>query len=403
MDESRIREQVESRKLVVEATANWHTPAGSERSAPIYEAEVENKYLSKRRTIKAKTMDEVESKVREVVSTWAEQEIRKRVVDGKRDAKERGQAETKRLDKEAKQIIAEAKGLLAVTLAVDDRLDWDAERDTREFKAFSFPDPPPRRPVSRELILPPKPGLRWLLQDRLRRWEAECEKKASLHRDEEAKIQKDWQEAVRQYEKAREEARQRYESDKAQFLSEQERSNKALTEFRRVFEAGEVSAIVEYCSRVLERSQYPDWVVMRNKVEFDEDSGFVVVDLELPTVETTPTTAGYKFISRDNSVEPIPLKTKEAGAIYESILDQLVLRTIHEIIEACHIDTVKGVLLNGWVTSVDRATGNDSRQRLRSVAADRDSFEALDLKRIDPAACIQHLSEGIGHIRETGK
>ena len=157
MDESKVHEQVESRKLVVEATANWHTPAGNRRSAPIYEAEDENEYLNKRRTIKANTTDELESKAREVVNAWAEQEIRKRIVDGKRDVKEQGQAEAQRLDTEAKQIIAEAKELLATTLAVDDRLDWDAERDTREFKAFSFPDPPPQRPISRELVLPLKP------------------------------------------------------------------------------------------------------------------------------------------------------------------------------------------------------------------------------------------------------
>ena len=125
---------------------------------------------------------------------------------------------------------------------------------------------------------------------------AACEKKASLHREAETKAEKDWQEAVRQHEKAREDARKQHESDKATFLSDQERSNKALAEFRRAFEVGEVSAIIEYCSRVLERSQYPDWVVMSNKVEFDEASGFVVVELELPPVETTPTTAGYKFV-----------------------------------------------------------------------------------------------------------
>ena len=397
MDESKIRKEVESRKLSVEATENWETPAGNPRSAPIYEAEVENAYLNKRKTVKAKTTDELESIVRQVVGTWAEQEIRKRIVDGKRDAKEQGQAEAQRCDTEAKQTITEAKGLLAATLAIDDRLDWDAERNTRQFKAFSFADPP-QRPASRELVLPPKPGLGWLLRGRLREWEVACEKKESLHRDAEAKAQEDWKEAVRQYEKAREDARQQYESDKTQFVNKQERSNKALAEFRRVFEAGEVSAIVEYCSRVLERSHYPDWVVMSNKVEFDEELRFVVVDLELPAVETTPTTAGYKFVSRDNSAEPIPLKKKEADALYESILDQLVLRTIHEIIEACYIDTVKGVLLNGWVTSVDRATGSDSRQRLRSVLANRVTFEAFDLSRIDPAACIQLLSEGVGQV-----
>ena len=142
---------------------------------------------------------------------------------------------------------------------------------------------------------------------------------------------------------------------------------------------------------------------MSNKVEFDEESRFVVVELELPPLDTTPTTAGYKFISCGNNVEPIPLKKKDAAARYESILDQLVLRTIHEVIEGCYIDTVKGVLLNGWVTNVNKATGNDSRKRLRSVVADRATFEAFGLARIDPASCIRHLSEGVVQIQEADK
>ena len=170
VDESKIREQVESRKLVIEATASWHTPAGNQRSAPIYESEVANEYLNKRRTVKAKSTGELEVKVREVVETWSEQEIRKRVVDGKRDAKEQAQAEAQRLDKEARQTFAEAEGVLAATLAVDDRLDWDAERDTRKFKRFSF-SAPPHRPAAGELVLPPKPGLGWLPRGRLQKWE----------------------------------------------------------------------------------------------------------------------------------------------------------------------------------------------------------------------------------------
>ena len=227
-----------------------------------------------------------------------------------------------------------------------------------------------------------------------------CDEAIRLHQEAETKAQQDWQEAVRQHEQAREEARKHHESDRPQFLAEQERSNKALVEFRRALEAGEVSALVEYCSRVLERSQYPDWVVISDKVEFDEESGFVVVELELPSPDTTPSTTGYKFVSRGNNVEPISLRKKEAAALYESILDQLVLRTIHELIEACYIDKVAGVLLNGWVTTVNQATGNDSRKRLRSVVANRATFEAFDLARIEPASCIRHLSEGVGQIQE---
>ncbi len=139
---------------------------------------------------------------------------------------------------------------------------------------------------------------------------------------------------------------------------------------------------------------------MSNKVEFDEESRYVVVELELPPLDTIPTVAGYKFVSGGNRVEPISLKKKEIAALYESILDQLVLRTVHEVIEGCYINTVAGMLLNGWVTSVNKATGNDSRKRLRSVVVDRATFEAIDLSRIDPASCIRHLSEGVGQIQE---
>ena len=399
MNESEIRELVESRELVIEATASWETPAGNPRSAPIYEAEVENEYLKKRRIVKAKSTDELEAKVKLLVETWADQEIRKRIVDGKRNAKEQAQGEAQRLDKEAQEALDEAKGLLAATLAIDDRIDWDAERDTRKFRRFSFSDAP-QQPAPTELVLPPRPGLAWLLRGRFRKWEAACEQKTRLHQDAEAKAQEDWQEAVRQHEKAREAARKQHESEKAQFRAEQQRSDEALADFRRAFEAGETSAIVEYCARVLERSQYPDWLVMSNKVDFDEESGFVVVELELPSSDTAPTTAGYKYVSRGNKVEPISLKKKEAATLYESILDQLVLRTVHEIIEGCYVGTVAGVLLNGWVTSVHRATGHDTRSRVRSVAANRATFEAFDLSRIDPASCIRRLSEGVGQIHE---
>ena len=93
VDESKIRKLVQSRisrKLVIEATASWYTPAGKKRSAPIYEAEVKNEYLNKGRTIKGKSTDEIETKARKLVETWAEQEIRKRIADGKLDAKRKG-------------------------------------------------------------------------------------------------------------------------------------------------------------------------------------------------------------------------------------------------------------------------------------------------------------------------
>jgi restriction system protein len=196
----------------------------------------------------------------------------------------------------------------------------------------------------------------------------------------------------------REEARRQHAASKTKFVAEQEKFNSALVEFRARFEASEPAAIVEYCSQVLERSQYPDCIALANSVSFDAEAGFVTVDLDMPPPEGVPSTTGYKFVARGNRVEPLSLKKKDAAALYQSVIDQIVLRTIHEILEGCYIPAVTGVLLNGWVTSLDTATGNDKRERVYSVVAQRSAFESLHLSRIDPAACIQKLSEGVGQI-----
>ncbi len=65
MNEAESRELVEPKELFIDATANWDTPSGKRRTAPIYEAEIANGYLNKHRTVKAKSTDELEAKVRE--------------------------------------------------------------------------------------------------------------------------------------------------------------------------------------------------------------------------------------------------------------------------------------------------------------------------------------------------
>lgn len=397
MNEAEIRQMVESRRVEVDASVSWFTPSGNRRTSPLYEGDVVNAYLKKRKTVKARSMEEFEFKVNQTVATWAKQEIRKRVVDAKRDAKEQAQAEAERRDAEAKDQLQSLSSILAATLQVDDRLDWDAERDTRSFPRFSFPHAP-KEPVHPKLTLPPKPRLTWLLRGRLRRWEAACQNATRSHAASVQCARDEWQESVRQHEAAREAARQQHTASKEEFLAEQQRFNRALADFRTRFEAGNSEAIIEYCSQVLERSQYPDCIRLENKLSFDVDAGIVVVDLDLPSADDVPTTSGYKFVSRGNRVEPIYLKKKDASTLHQSVVDQIVLRTIHEILEGCYVSTVTGVLLNGWITSLDKATGNDKRERACCVVADRETFESFDLSRIDPAACIQRLSDQVNQM-----
>ncbi len=367
----------------------------------MYEVDITNEYLNKHKSIKDRCAHTLEERANACLTTWANQEVKKRVIEAKKDAKEQARERAEELDAEATKTLAELRGVLEATLSIDDRIDWQAERDTRGFDAFSFPSPPSQQRV-KELALTPKPGLAWLFRTRFERWQNECAKATAEHDRSIVQAHQEWEVSVQAHNASMDKAQREHAAAEHHFLQEQSRVNAALDEFRKNFEAGVPSSIIEYCERVFELSQYPDELSLDYSVKYDEESKHLEVELDIPPLADVPTVSGYKFISSGNRVEPVSLKKKEAKELYESVLDQIILRTIHEVFEGCYIPHVEGVLVNGRVTSINPATGLAERLLVRSVVSDRATFEAFDLSNIDPAACIVGLAQDVGQISRSG-
>ena len=67
------------------------------------------------------------------------------------------------------------------------------------------------------------------------------------------------------------------------------------------------------------------------------------------------------------------------------------LRTLHELLEADQHDHIEKILFNGFVTAIDRRTGQEARSCLMSVLVDRGTFLGIDLSRVDPRICFKSL------------
>ena len=85
----------------------------------------------------------------------------------------------------------------------------------------------------------------------------------------------------------------------------------------------------------------------------------------------------------------------EFNHIYEDILYQMCLRTLHELFDADTVGSLSAVVFNGWVESVDKATGQDTKGCVLSVQARKDEFQKINLARVEPRACFKAL-KGIG-------
>ena len=68
---------------------------------------------------------------------------------------------------------------------------------------------------------------------------------------------------------------------------------------------------------------------------------------------------------------------------------------MHELFEADqtrHLDTI---VFNGYVDTIDSATGQPSKPRLISFRTTRDTFLALDLAQVEALACLKGLNASV--------
>ena len=85
----------------------------------------------------------------------------------------------------------------------------------------------------------------------------------------------------------------------------------------------------------------------------------------------------------------------ERKAIYASLVSQLTLQTIHEAFRSDAHGIIETVILNGYVHTVDRRTGQEIHPCLVTVRTTRDRFTEINLGQVDPAECLKGLNASI--------
>ena len=164
---------------------------------------------------------------------------------------------------------------------------------------------------------------------------------------------------------------------------------------RALYERGDPDAIVSYCELVLSRSECPDVVHQDFAVADDRPDRTVAVDVVLTLQEELPSLVDARYVAAKDAIEARHLKDKERQALYETVIHRIRLRTIHELVEADTVDAIDNVVVNGWAIFLDRATGHAARSCLISVKADKRSFLAIKLDKVEPKACFRSF-KGVG-------
>ena len=82
---------------------------------------------------------------------------------------------------------------------------------------------------------------------------------------------------------------------------------------------------------------------------FVPESKQLVVELELPGLDTVPRAREYKYVRARDEIQSTRRPASQIKALYAQIVAQTTLRTLHELFEADRTEELETIVFNGFV------------------------------------------------------
>lgn len=318
----------------------------------------------------------LQGKVDALMASWdkklAEHQRRSLLAAGKESADQ--------MTIEAVARLESLSGILAHTLTVDDRVDWEAIKDSAR-----FPEPAPRRKaVSEPRYVDPDLSFWDTLFGRKARKLSETKEAYQARKSA-------WEAEELRNLAAFEQATKEWNVRKQNYMNAQAERNVRIDALASGVAAGDQQSVIEHATMVLEASDYGDLFEKSFEIDYVPAEKTLLIEYELPSPDHMPTLKAVRFVQATGELRETHISEREQKSNYDLACYQICLRTIHEILESDEPGNIASVLFNGFATYIDRTTGRDTTSCIMSVLVKRESFEAIDLRRIDPKACFKSL------------
>jgi len=377
---------------------------------PRFVIEITHDELNKYKIVKGPDPDEVKRSALSIAAQWDEAWVR---IHDRSAAKERAREKTE----EAARATRNLNEILLHTLNVNDIVDWNRLKNNSDCHVAKprkpgLPPKPapcniPREPQSTDLVYwGKKTLLDYLIPKRYSRRQ-QCQRAKYLldlarYEKEKAVAIERTNAGIRAYNETTVALQKRYEANirewelqRSQYLEERDVQNATIDRRRDQYRQRHPDAILDYCEIVLGNSQYPEIFPKQFDLDFDSSTKILIVDYQLPRPDDIPTLVEVRYVQSREEYSENHMTDAQHRKLYDHVVYQTVIRTLHELFEADVANGLASVVFNGFVHTVDRRTGLDVEACIVSVHATKENFAGLRLDRIDPKACFQKL-KGVG-------
>jgi restriction system protein len=349
-------------------------------------------------------------------------------------SKEEIQKESETLTKDAIKALKEIDHILLFTLEIDDAVNWEQLKDKTKFKIGS-PEKKlqsnilsirkPKKSSSVEKPVKPdainfQPKLSFvdklfkskkeakntqanlIYEQALKEWETKCAQIDNGNQTLNDKFLKDTANYENEIQKVKQkniEDIKKWDKMKENFISNQNLTNKKVEIMKQMYMKLDQSSVIEYCDLVLNNSIYPESFPKSYEIDYNAESKILIVEYSLPSIEQLPTLNEVKVIKGE--LKEYHISDAQTIRMFDATMYNITLRTIHELFEADLANAIDAVSFNGWVNSVNKATGKRENNCILSIQAKKTEFVEIDLSNVDPKTCFKNL-KGVGSSKLSG-
>jgi restriction system protein len=392
----------------------------------MWEKRIQHEGLHAFRVVRGHTKEETELKARLQLEAWnaswkrkleqkaaaekrlSKQELWERQVDV--DRRSKAFATERTVDAE-NQLYA-VRNLLIDALTKKQIFDWDSLQDKSHFDkpapphAQNAPLPPePQRSDPQFVVLPVTATLKmsdWIIPGR-RQTKVVAAQTEQLRAKNDAErryaqLHAEWKVQCDEIHQSNKTIQSNYSAlvekwtrDGAEFSEQQKEYNRSIANLHAEYLRKSPDALIRYWHEVLTRSVYPESFPRDCSLSFDADSAVLVLDYELPNHAALPNKRQIKYVATRGEFHDVLLSDSDFKRLYDDVLYQICLRTLYELFQADDVNAIGSIVFNGWVRSIDKATGADTHPCVMSVQISRDEFMALNLAQVDLKVCFRAL------------
>lgn len=367
-----------------------------------YFVEMSHERLNEHKVISAPDLHMLDNKVNLQKSKWRdkwETVSTKRELDQEREA---NLEEANRRTEEASNILKDMENILLDSLKVTSTINWEKLK-----KNETFPKQMPTKPFAQDKrTYPSKPAKEeptFSFMENM--FKSKKEQKIKEYEDKYSVVLANWEKykaSIDQYNyqldldyekqlKAWENEVLKWEAEKKEFLNQQDAFNAGIEQQKKNYLSKDPAAINEYFDIVLNSSKYPESFPNNFEIEYNPDNKMLIVEYELPSQKEIPTIREVKYIAAKKELKEILISDTQINKIYDDIIYKTTLRTLHELFESDVANAADTVSFNGWVRSINKATGKEENNCILSIQVKKEEFLNIDLSNVDPKICFKNL------------